>query len=1429
MALLRKICEKIILIIVTISILIMFCATPASYAKLDLKDGEFYYSGTTKGTYTVKEGIFSWLLDNIGQIADWLLGIMTMGFRMVFVGWTALIEKLLTWALETTVGVNVEGEEVDGMSSTNLSSITDSSNNVTVQAIVYNQVPAFDINFFNDEYDKTVSGTGTKYKCDKCGDYSEKCCTESGCSCECNGNCDGCKKYLAALAIDQENNPPIVVQIKNGVATWYYIMRFLSLAAMLVVLIGIGIKMVISTIASEKAVYKRMLVDWVIGMIILFAIHYLMIFIININEYLVEAVKNAANEVNTVEMKQLAPVEEKDSTSGVSAKDGIQKTNEDLEIDVYEATRTRAYDAKLSNGLTGMVMYMALVYFAIRYSIIYIQRYLTLIVLTLMGPPVGVAYALQKVFSGKSSTLKTWMTEYVMNVIIQTVHAIIYGVFISTALVLSLESVAGTIVALILMNYGLKAEKTFRKIFKMGEGDSLLGHTADAGDQDKLKQNIDAMTGLVVGAKPAAKALMNSPYAKALKGVGKIGAVGAGALAAGGVKVGKAAKNKFGKSDDEKLERAVDREMDKNGEGSAFKRDAYGRDAETEAQYDARRNAARAAVLLKNPKLAKKQNGEGADASLKELLEKGEDKLKNEVVEATNNLASNPNDPNAKKKFDAALGNYEKYKSYEVTTGDIAKAHGERLIDIKNTFDVGKGYNPLENVANIATGIFGTKHKDLKTGKYVSDHNGYYENFKPSNLLGLTADDKKVLKEQLMMPMLQGLGGMGAMFVGMGTLVANPMMGVGLLVGGANAAGKVLSKPAKDKKYNGRYGHARFGTPTIRKMEKEAVKRANREWDKLVTDNVKNNHPALYSKLKNDIENSAKINWKDSFVKNIKNAGLATVAVGTLGAIGGGGIAVIPLAGVAGAGFMSRTFINHSALGGRLDTINQHVAKQFKKNQLQFVEDSLNIQASIANGEIKVAEQKQEEKFMIEEFKKQGYKYDPKTGTIEAIENWNPNTNNVFGTENKKEQDDFAKKQFEAVMIELYAAQGMKYDPKTGLPIPNEDKKGSQKGVKELTRDQITEDKILITDRDIRDINAKMDKAILAAIKNNKDFNINSEQAQNDIIKEVEGELKSVLNENTNLEEIFKGGKKGLVEAIKDKSSKLEAKNPMLKLSDDEKASIQNAINELSVGKKDFSEIKAEDVMSKLKFSDGSQKPSTKDGSKQANSSNDGSSRVENAVAEYVKAIQSSKVVEPPEKTRRKTVGEAKESVKKSVEKRRKKIQDILNSDIENLDESNVKEIVDEKNLGSTSGIVDSTDIVDLLLMRKELQEINDYGSKELKLEKGVLGYKQAVKDKTKAAMDYYGAQLELKSFERDNPELFDEKGRVKFSTEDTKDLGIEKREKVKKIKDIQVELEELRKKKESSEETLKVKGPIIDIKNNNTSSLFDNNNLFGI
>ena len=67
-----------------------------------------------------------------------------------------------------------------------------------------------------------------------------------------------------------------------------------------------------------------------------------------------------------------------------------------------------------------------------------------------------------------------------MNTIIQIVHALLYAIFISQAMVLSLQSIAGMVMALILMNYTVKADELFKKIFNFGGGDSLVGHTSNA-------------------------------------------------------------------------------------------------------------------------------------------------------------------------------------------------------------------------------------------------------------------------------------------------------------------------------------------------------------------------------------------------------------------------------------------------------------------------------------------------------------------------------------------------------------------------------------------------------------------------------------------------------------------------------------------------------------------------------------------------------------------------------------------------------------------------------------------------------------------------------------------------------------------------------------------------------------------------------------
>lgn len=858
----KKFGEKIILIILTISILLSFVATPVSNAGLGLKEGEFYYSGTTKGTYVVSEGIFSWLIDNLGKIADWIFGIITMGVRMVFVGWAALIEKLLTWSLETTAGMDNNGGLV--VDSSDVTAIGDSSGNITVQAIVYNQVPLFDINFFKLETDKTLSGTGQVLKCKTCGRTCEECCTiteaenpqdtTSTCAsdCDCNG-CESCQRYLANWQMEK----PLVIQIREFVAMWYTIIRLLAMAAMLVVLLVVGLKMMLSTIASEKAVYKRMLVDWVVGMIILFSMHYLIFFIITINETLVNTVKETANSINKTQI-QFVNAGKKGEEEGTQ-----EVSDQEVEISLYEEIRTRAYDARLSVGLSGMIMYITLIYFAIRYSIVYLKRYLTVIVLALMAPPLGVSYALQKVLTGKSSSMKTWMTEFVMTVIIQIVHALIYAVFISTALALSLQSVAGMIVALIFMNFALKAEKMFRQIFKMGDGDSLAGRMAESGDSDKIQSQIKAATGLAMAAKPIANTMMNTPLAKGVKTIGKVGLAGVGGLATGGMALGGAAINALkGNNEDNNGEAGTTDTSEGRGPSSNPPEDNGG-GSDTDISEDTDAAADSSSVSMQEEK------------DQQALIAEGGDSLRMKAAEATNILK----DPNATSEQKASaqrdIDNYFKYQllmrsedgekkqplDANISSLGIFGAHLKKAVNITNHYKTEAGYGGKLSQGYRA--IFGTKHYDRKTGKMVYDGNGYFRQFNSSNLFGLSKEDKKFLKTEAMKPLI-GIAGAVGMFGGLMTMVAYPAQGGAAFVYGAHKYNQGFKQPAGERGYKGRYRKAKYPAATMQTAQQNLLKQAYSEiainqqiLDSEMVSNVRDKHPDLYNSIMDDLRSGS--------------------------------------------------------------------------------------------------------------------------------------------------------------------------------------------------------------------------------------------------------------------------------------------------------------------------------------------------------------------------------------------------------------------------------------------------------------------------------------------------------------------------------------------------------------------------------------------
>lgn len=1206
---LKSIIKKLVLIIIITSVIMSSFAVPNSYAKLTIKEGEFYYSGTTKGSYKPSEGIFSWALNLLKEIATFLLTLIPNAVRMSFVGYTALAEKLLTWALESTAGVNLDGEDVNA---TDLSKLSDSTNNVTVQAIVYNMVPALNVNFFDLEYKEMykrkikekdengnvvekeviISPTGQQLICKKCGKSVLECCGEwddgrtevkcyGGDSCKCN-NCDACQKY-AQLMLAQD---PIIIQLKKLISIWYYIIRLLAVAAMCVALIAIGIKMAISTIASDKAVYKRMLVDWVIGMILIFAMHYIMYFSILVTDILVNTVRESANQVNKVSMMQLSDTSKEN--------DEVIRSNQDLEVDVYEEIRTRAYDLNLTIGLMGMIMYITLVFMAFKYTLIYIKRFLTLAVLTLMAPGIGVAYALQKVLSGKSSSLKSWLTEYLLNLLIQVVHALMYAIFISAALKYSLENISGVLIALILMNFSLKGEAIFRRIFNLDPGNKgLLGATETAGDRDKIMKNAKAMKAMAIGAKPLAKAV-TAPGRIVLGGAAKAGA--AGLLMGGALAKDKVHQRRNKNSSDENSggttspstgggnsESAEDgnegRERDVTPSGS--------RGVKPESASGSLENAiAEVGGVIPREKPKRKWT----HSEDKELLRTGEAELKRQLSEAISEYKENPNNSN---KLDAALEANRRLERYreisakeaqDLSVGKVVAGHVDNMFDVNNYFDVQIAPDgSIRHVPKLGA-VFGSYKYDPKTGRFVKDKsNAAYTQFGAAKLLGFSDKDKKIFKDQVWKPTIKGIGGMASMFFGMGNLVAHPMIGMGMLAGGAGMTGSMLKKFKKPT--SGSPGRAKFlklakgenqllpgkrfkfgsfETPTMVNMRDEVINEANKELSEKLNKYMNRVHPDLLSKIRAN-----------------------KVVPKTLGFVAGMGIAPVATLGVVGV--KSLISPKQDPKNGRYADIDNPYQYGTRKEVLKSEKIKLH---PIGTSAWDIVDKQHFEQIMQQ---KQTF-IDEANGLINQREISDAKVKiELINQTVEKKIDEIDLKEYSKMLMESWAARGYDYDTKTGQITPKVDVEESDIRKKVEIKDESGQNVIeikRITDRDVKTINKKIDEIIGRKLEG-REIDVNNEKMMTEIITDLSNELaiEGIIGKNQSADVLFEQGMGKLKSTIKHKA--VQANNIVrdsqeYKLNTQEFDAVQQAILEVAKesgsedGNIDLSKIDQAKVLAKV-------------------------------------------------------------------------------------------------------------------------------------------------------------------------------------------------------------------------------------------------------
>lgn len=291
------------------------------------------------------------------------------------------------------------------------------------------------------------------------------------------------------------------------IANWYNILRDISIVGMLSILVYVGIRIMLSSTAGDKAKYKQLLVDWVVAICLLFLMQYIMSFS-NIAVKKVTSVIQSAvvstNESDKLSENEKKAAKEKGKLDGdVAVTRGTQLfeiedkelVNKAYQILVEENKTDTKYNDLFKNGnlywptnnfteqarmlaqLTDKdddatnyayasigykIIYIVLVLYTLIFTWTYVKRVVYMAFLTMIAPLVALTYPIDKMNDGEAQAFNMWFKEYIFNLLIQPLHLILYMVLIGSAMTFASQNLIYAVVAIGFMT---PAEKLMRKFF----------------------------------------------------------------------------------------------------------------------------------------------------------------------------------------------------------------------------------------------------------------------------------------------------------------------------------------------------------------------------------------------------------------------------------------------------------------------------------------------------------------------------------------------------------------------------------------------------------------------------------------------------------------------------------------------------------------------------------------------------------------------------------------------------------------------------------------------------------------------------------------------------------------------------------------------------------------------------------------------------
>lgn len=313
---------------------------------------------------------------------------------------------------------------------------------VTPEKIFSNQVPLLDVNIINPNTDYT---------------------------------------YVDESGNTKEIETPAMA-LHETIAGWYVALRNLSIVGLLSILVYVGIRIILSSTASDKAKYKQMFTDWLVALCILFFIHYIMSFSVTMVESLTDSISKSNKRIEIPFTPQdlggdqgkynvtdeqynvLKSLTLNNSDTGNISLDlmGLARFKAQLNLKAQDTTQEDVVAEGGRSQMAYTIIYVVLVIYTIMFLFIYIKRLIYIIFLTTIAPLVALTYPIDKMNDGQAQAFNMWLKEYIFNLLIQPMHLILYSILLGSAMELATEYL---IYPLVVLGFMLPAEKMLRKFF----------------------------------------------------------------------------------------------------------------------------------------------------------------------------------------------------------------------------------------------------------------------------------------------------------------------------------------------------------------------------------------------------------------------------------------------------------------------------------------------------------------------------------------------------------------------------------------------------------------------------------------------------------------------------------------------------------------------------------------------------------------------------------------------------------------------------------------------------------------------------------------------------------------------------------------------------------------------------------------------------